>query len=456
MTRRCPLLATYMALRVLVLLLAGMSLASAASWVTATDCSSAAPPTAYGTPTSDPKTTMSVSTAVSDAPDNGLCPGVLYNVKVVFPNARKFIVAASKGTFAGASAACPNRRMSTAGVTSVGLELTLPCDASGMASITVSSVAVNATSSMGYRKLATNLPILATPSACTMSPCATAATVTNTAAPSQASMTPTTTAASTSASTSASSSKSGQQMTLDFSALFDAKPLTGLGGLAAALQGIGASSTGSTPVTNLTSLVNSLKTVGSLANAVTGTTAARTTAAGTTTTNASMTPPSAMTMPAMALDPTQFLPSLQQIGSLVSTGGGSDILGLLTSFNTIQSAVSNNSSATQAGSVLNALNTVGSMLNPTAASTGNISSSTSSSTTTTSASATSPLKSLIAAGEDVVKNLQAFVPASTNSTPNGGLAAVDLPAILKFVQSVGTFFTKLSAFSTGATGAFSG
>ncbi|WIA10266.1 hypothetical protein OEZ85_010464 [Tetradesmus obliquus] len=456
-----------MAFKVLVLLLAGLGLASAASWITATDCSSAAPPTAFGPPTSDPKTTVSISTAATGAPDNGLCPGLMYNLKVVFPNSRKFIVAASKGTFAGSSATCPNRRMSSAGATSVGLQLTLPCDASGVTTITVSSIAVNTTSSSAYRKLTVDLPILSKSSACTMSTCnmpAAAATtttvVTTSSSPTASTVTTTATPAesttSSTASTATSTSSMGNQLTFDLSALFDANPLAGLGGLTTALQGFGIGSSGSaSAIGNLTSLVNSLKTVGSVVNAVTGINAA-----GTTTTSASTTPTITATVP--SLDPTQFLTALQQIGTLVNTGSSSGVLGLLTSLNTIQSAVSNNSSVAQISGVLNALKTVGSIFNPTVAASSSTTtggSTTSSSTTGTSTTgssvstpvtATSPLQSIIAAGEDVVHKLQACLPAS--GTTSSGLAAINLPSLLAFVQSVGTFFNKLSVLNSALSG----
>jgi hypothetical protein len=158
----------------------------------------------------------------------------------------------------------------------------------------------------------------------------------------------------------------------------------------------------------------------------------------------------------------QFLSALQQIGALVSPGSNSGVLGLLTSLNTIQSAVGNNTGSTQVSTVLNALKTVGSVLNPTFAAsssgaTNSVTSGSLPSTTTTaqaSTTATSPLKLLVAAGEDVVKNLQAVLP--TGSTGNGGLADLNLPALLKFVQSVGAFFTKLSAFQSVVNNALSG
>jgi hypothetical protein len=159
----------------------------------------------------------------------------------------------------------------------------------------------------------------------------------------------------------------------------------------------------------------------------------------------------------------QFVAALQQIGALVNSGGNSGVLGLLTSLNTIQSAISNGTATTQVGTLLNALKTVGSVFNPsfTAASNDNTASATSgslpsSSTTATSTTTAPPLKSLIAAGEDVVKNLQGILPTTTSSSVSGGLADLNLPALLKFVQSVGSFFTKLSAFQSVVTNALSG
>jgi hypothetical protein len=150
----------------------------------------------------------------------------------------------------------------------------------------------------------------------------------------------------------------------------------------------------------------------------------------------------------------QFLTALQQIGTLVDTGSSSGVLGLLTSLNTIQSAVSNNTSVTQISSVLNALKTVGSLFNPAFSASSSSTTTTSSTTTATPSVATpsvvTPLQSIITAGQDVIQKLQACIPDS--STTSGGLAAVNLPGILAFVQSVGAFFNKLSVLNSALSG----